>query len=89
MTEVLIDLVEQQLEGALSDFGTAFAEAERADVTALLQALRIVLEQGDNQAIQLIQKGLQRAIANFRDQVDRRLCEEDALWQDIWGMGRD
>jgi histidinol dehydrogenase len=86
---VLIDRVEQQLEAALSDFGETFAEIERADITALLQALRIVLEQGDRQEIQLIQQGLQSAIATFHQQVEQRLREEENFWQDLWGLGLD
>jgi hypothetical protein len=88
-TEVLIDLVEQQIETAIADFGITFAAAERADVIALLQALQIVLEQGDPQEIYLIEQGLQSAIGKFRDQVNQRLREEEALWHDIWSLGYD
>ena len=84
VTEVLIDLVNQQLAEARSDFGATFAVTERADMTALLQALQIALEQGDHQDIQLIQQGLQSASAKFRDQTTQRLHQEEILWQERW-----
>jgi hypothetical protein len=86
---VLIDLVEHQLESAVNDFGETFAAETRADIMALLQALQIVLEQGDDQEICLIQQGLQSAIVNFQSQLEQRSLAEETFWQDLWGITRD